>query len=76
MNQDWMEPWIDQMGWIVALSGEARFRNLEEFKKQMRTRLTKEGQVTLKEAIRQRFTPTNGQDGCRGAIEAVREATV
>lgn len=72
MNLGWKEQWIDQMGLIVALSGDERFRKLAEFKTKMRD-LSLPDQVALKEAIRQRFTPTNGQDGCQSATEAVRQ---
>lgn len=75
MNQDWKENWIDQMGLIVALSGAERFRKLEVFMVEMRL-LSAPELAELKEALRQRFTPSNGQDGCQGATEAVREAAL
>lgn len=75
MTRDWKEGWIDQMGLIVALGGEHRFNKLRQFKDDMARYLTPEERSELKEALRQRFTPTNGQDGCSSAMEAVKDVT-
>lgn len=72
MTQDWMEPWIDQMGLIVALSAPERFERFAMFKYNM-AKLRKRDRIALKEAIRLRFTPSNGVDGCESGTEAVRE---
>lgn len=71
-ERDWKELWIDQMGLIVCLSGEDRFQRMREFKAFMAL-LSQEKQAELKEAIRMRFTPSNGQDGCQTAMRSVKE---
>lgn len=73
INQNWKEPWIDQMGLIVALSGEERFIMLARFKYRMAMELSTFDQAELRVAIRQRFTPSNGEDGCQSAMSAVKE---
>ena len=71
--RDWKESWVDQMGLIVALSGAERFSKLTQFKIRMKE-LAPESQKELMETLRMRFTPTNGDNGCREATSAVREA--
>ena len=58
MKRDWREPWIDQMGLILTLSGRPRFVMMEAFKLKMLVELTPEQWIDLKEALRQRFTPS------------------
>jgi hypothetical protein len=70
-TEPWIELWIDWMGLIVTLSGEQRFRQLEGFNWGFK-HLKPEDQATLKQAIRARFCPSNGEDGCQGAMESVR----
>lgn len=72
--RDWKEPFVDEMGLIVALSGQERFAKLAEFKRKAAT-LSEHDQRLLKECLRQRFTPTNGNDGCASATDAVRQVT-
>lgn len=73
MLRDWKEVWIDQMGLIVALSGEERYARLRDFKKQLALLSDKDFHA-LNKAIKERFTPSNGEDGCQSATEAVKEA--
>lgn len=73
IERDWKEEWIDEMGLIVALSGKERFTKLSIFRIKMRALLSPVDQDALKEALRQRFTPTNGMDGCQEATAAVKE---
>jgi hypothetical protein len=70
-ERDWKEPYVDRMGLIVALSGQHRFQKLSELKKDMSS-LPASQQSELKECLRQRFTPTNGQDGCSEAMASMR----
>lgn len=72
--RDWKEEWVDRMGLIVALSGVERFQKLSEFKRLAAT-LSATHRDELNECLRQRFTPTNGEDGCKSGTTAVREAT-
>lgn len=72
INRDWKEPWVDRMGLVVALSGEDRFTHLQRLKRDMAP-LAPEQQAELRECFRQRFTPSNGADGCQSATQAVRE---
>lgn len=74
-TRDWKEEWIDRMGLIVVLGGKERFEHLNRLKFDMTTKLNCREITELKEAIRMRFTPTNGQDGCQSGIQAVKEAT-
>jgi len=71
--RDWKEEYIDEMGLIVALSGIERYARLAVFKLSIKHQLTKDEQHQLRFAIKNRFTPTNGQDGCRSGMEAVKE---
>lgn len=71
--RDWKEEWIDEMGLIVALSGYDRFIRLGIFKLAVKHTLTEKQRGELKLAIKNRFTPTNGQDGCKSGMEAVKE---
>lgn len=75
MTRDWKEDWVDRMGLIVALSGEARFQCLVLFKLDMATKLSEAECRELRVCLRKRFMPTNGQDGCQEAVKSVREAT-
>lgn len=70
--RDWREYWVDRMGLIVALSGENRFTKLLEFKRDLDALFACE-QLAVKEAIRLRFTPSDGIDGCTSGIEAVKQ---
>jgi hypothetical protein len=70
-QQDWKEPWIDRMGLIVALSGSERFLRLSKLKTDM-AGLSPAMQAELRAAIRERFTPSNGRDGCQSAMQSVR----
>lgn len=70
--RDWKEAWIDRMGLIVALGGGHRFNELAQFKRDM-SAMSEREQAELKEAIRQRFTPTNGENGCQSGTEAIRK---
>jgi len=74
IERDWRELWVDRMGLIVALSGKERFDMLEAFKLRMFVELTLAEQEQLRECLRQRFTPSNGNDGCQSATESVRQA--
>ena len=74
MKRDWKEVWIDKMGLIVALSGEQRFAKIEDFKASLAL-LSADDQAAVKQAMRQRFTPSNGQDGCSEATASITEAT-
>lgn len=75
MTRDWRETWVDEMGLIVALSSDARFQKLSVFKQKMAKELTVEQQAQLRICLRQRFTPSNGQNGCQGATAAVKGVT-
>lgn len=68
----WIETWIDRMGLIVALNGEERFQQIYQFKVDL-NRLNHDMQTQVKEAIRLRFAPTNGNDGCVSGTMAVKE---
>ncbi len=68
------EIFVDKMGLIVCLSGEARFAKIREFKKELAAYPLQE-RLFISEAIRKRFTPTNGQDGCESGMASVKEAT-
>lgn len=57
-NRNWTEDWIEEMGLIVALHGEARFARLISFKQRMRC-LAPEKAFELRECLRQRFTPSS-----------------
>lgn len=72
--RDWKEKYIDRMGLIVALSGEPRFQQLSLLKADMAL-LSSEMQQELKSALRQRFAPSGGTDGCQSAMNAVTSAT-
>ena len=78
-ERDWKERWIDEMGLIVALSGEVRFSTLASFKNRMRT-LPQADQESLRIALKQRFTPssysTNNPsfNGCREGTVSVESA--
>jgi hypothetical protein len=72
-QRDWKESWVDQMGLIVALGGKQRFEALDAFKLKMFVTLTPEAIAELRECLRQRFTPTNGGNGCASATAAVKE---
>lgn len=74
IERDWKEFWVDDMGLIVALSGEARFERLRKFKALMQ-RLTEAEQRELGDCLRQRFTPSNGDSGCQEATSSVKEVT-
>lgn len=74
IERDWKEEWVDRMGLIVTLSGEDRFAALEKFKSDM-VKLGKGDRWSLQDCLRHRFTPSNGQDGCQSATDAVKEAT-
>jgi hypothetical protein len=76
IERDWREPWVDRMGLIVALSGKKRFDMLADFKRRMLSELTPSECDALRECLRQRFTPSNGSDGCQSATEAVRAASL
>lgn len=71
MTRDWKENYVDFMGLIVAQSGEERFKNLKLLKLAMDL-LTDEDKAAVKETLRQRFTPSNGQDGCEEAMDSMR----
>lgn len=71
MIRDWKEAWVDEMGLIVALSGTQRFERVDRFNVKMKL-LSTEQREELKECLRQRFTPTNGKDGCQEATESVQ----
>jgi len=58
-KRDWKEKWVDQMGLIVALAGEQRFKRLESFKLAMSVALTEDQCEELRECLRQRFTPSS-----------------
>lgn len=73
-ERDWKEAWIDRMGLIVALSGYVAIRR---FKEDMATLESLAEVEALREAIRQRFTPSSyadaERDGCKSAMAAVKE---
>lgn len=71
--KNWIEDWIDEMGLIVALSGNERFNKIAKFKC-ARKFLSEKGQQKLDEAIRKRFTPSNGEDGCKTAMDSVKRS--
>lgn len=73
-RRDWKESWIDEMAIIDKLQGKAKVERLSNFKRVMAL-LPKLEQLQLKEALRQRFTPSNGQDGCQSATAAVKDVT-
>lgn len=72
-EKDWREIWVDRMGLIVALSGAERFDSLNKMKKDMAENLNPDQINIVKDVIRQRFTPTNGENGCQSATQAVKE---
>jgi hypothetical protein len=57
--RDWKEAWVDHMGLIVALSGNARFAMLDAFKLKMFVDLTPDEQAELRDCLRRRFTPSS-----------------
>lgn len=65
---------MDHMGLVVALGGEQRFTEMAKLSASIKL-LSVEQQVEVKETLRLRFTPTNGQDGCRSGTEAVNVIT-
>lgn len=73
-KRGWIAHCVDHMGLIVALSGERRFEEMRKLNEKLMT-LTPERRAQIKEILRQRFTPTNGQDGCQSAMAAVKEIT-
>lgn len=73
-EQPWKEAFVDRMGLIVALSGDERHAKMRELVLDI-SRLSGPLQAEVKETLRTRFTPTNGEDGCRSASEAVRAIT-
>lgn len=75
IERDWKEAWVDEMGLIVALSGEDRFFRLNKLKFRMGRELSEQEVHQLRACLRQRFTPTNGQHGCQEATSAVKEIT-
>lgn len=70
-KQVWIEPWIDRMGLIVALSGDERFKAINRLKHDMRINLTKDEQEQLRCAFRARFAPSRGSDGCKTAMNSL-----
>lgn len=74
ITRDWKEEWVERMGLIVALSGDYRFKQLAKMKGDMAVRLSQQEVAELKECLRRRFTPSNGNDGCREATQSVRSA--
>lgn len=72
-QRPWKEEFVDHMGLVVALSGNRRFSELKKLKERIDA-LPDNQREEIKQAIRQRFTPTNGTDGCCGAMAAVKEA--
>lgn len=76
-ERDWKESWIDRMGLIVALSGNDRYVAIRRFKEDMATLESMAEVEALREAIRQRFTPSSyagdERDGCKSAMAAVKE---
>lgn len=73
-QRDWKEFWVDEMGLIVALDGNKRFELMADFKLRMVFELSPNEQSELKDCLRKRFTPSNGDNGCQSATQAVREA--
>lgn len=72
MSKPWIEHYIDHMGLVVALSGVERFAEMKRLKDRIALlEVSKASEV--REAIRLRFTPTNGQDGCQSGTAAVRD---
>lgn len=75
MNQKpWQEVLVDKMGLIVALGGEERYARMAELKTIL-TALPSDKRFEIENILRERFTPTNGSDGCHGGTDAVRQAT-
>lgn len=71
MTKPWKEVFVDHMGLIVALGGERRFEEMRKLRLAI-NELPVDKQAEVKECLRQRFTPTNGDDGCESATRAVR----
>lgn len=79
MERDWKEAWIDEMGLIVALSGEDRFRRLSAFKARCLL-LAPTYKAELSAALKQRFMPSSypenpPADGCRSGMDAINAVT-
>lgn len=70
--RDWREKWVDEMGLIVTLSGEDRYFRLNQLKFRMGRDLTEQEVYQLRQCLRERFTPSNGQDGCKEAMDSMR----
>lgn len=75
LERDWKEAWVDRMGLIVCLDGKERFAALDQFKRDMGFMLSNSQIAELKACIRDRFTPTNGGNGCQSATASVKAIT-
>lgn len=72
-ERDWKEAWVDRMGLIVCLNGSLRFDAIREFKRDMGFFLSNDQISELKECLRKRFTPSNGENGCQSGTDSVRQ---
>lgn len=73
-QQSWQEKLVDEMGLVVALSGESRFEAMKSLRLKIH-QLSPAQQIEIKAILKQRFTPTNGEDGCQSATRAVKIIT-
>lgn len=70
MNNNWKETFVDRMGLIVVLSGQQRLEKLAALKSDI-DKLSPKEQQEVRECLRMRFTPSNGEDGCDSAMNAL-----